>query len=42
MDFKEPKTDMKQMKCYQRDLVSKPLSNYYVFSKIFKFEMFGF
>ena len=30
-DFQEPKTDIKQMNCYQKDLTSKPLSNYYVF-----------
>ena len=41
-DFQEPKTDMKQMNCYQKNLTIKPLSNYYIFSKIFKFEMFGF
>ena len=26
-DFQEPKTDMKQMNCYQNDLTIKPLSN---------------
>ena len=26
----------------KKDLTSKPLSNYYVFSKIFKFDMFDF
>ena len=31
MDFQEPKTDMKQMNCYQKYLISKPLSNTYVF-----------
>ena len=30
------------MNCYQKYLTSKPLSNYYVFFKIFKFEIFGF
>ena len=33
-------TDMKQMKCYQRDLASKPLSNYYKIFKIFTFEIY--
>ena len=41
-DFQEPKTDMKQMNCYQNDLTIKPLSNYYVFSKIFEFEILVF
>ena len=41
MDFQEPKTNMKQMKCYQRDLASKPLSNYYKFFKIFTFEIYN-
>ena len=36
-NFQESKTDMKQMKCYKRDLASKPLSNYYNFFKIFSF-----
>ena len=36
-DLQEPKTDMKQMKCYQKDLASKPLSNYYTFFNIFTF-----
>ena len=39
-DFPEPKTDMKQMNCYQKYLTSKPISNYYVFFKTF--EMSGF
>ena len=38
-DFQEPKTDMKQMNCYQRNLASKPLSNYYKVFKIFTFEI---
>ena len=42
MDFQEPKTDMKQMNCYQNNLTIKPLSNYYAFSKMFEFKMFGF
>ena len=41
-DFQEPETNMKQMYCYQNNLTIKPLSNYYVFSKIFKYLMFGF
>ena len=41
MDFQEPKTDMKPMKCYQRGLASKPLSNYYKFFKIFSFEIYN-
>ena len=41
-DFQKPKTDMKQMNCYQNDLTIKTLSNYYVSPKIFKFKMFGF
>ena len=34
-EFQEPKTDMKQINYYQKDLTIKPLSNHYVFSKIF-------
>ena len=40
-NFQESKTDMKQMKCYKRDLASKPLSNYYKFFKIFTFEIYN-
>ena len=29
------------MKCYQRDLASKPLSNYYKFFKIFTFKIYN-
>ena len=36
-----PITDMKQMECYQGDLVSKLLSNYYKFFKIFTFEIYN-
>ena len=31
---------MKQIKCYQRDLASKPLSNYYKVFNICTFEMY--
>ena len=41
MDFQEPKTDMKQMKCYQRDFASKSLSNHYKFFKTFTFEIYN-
>ena len=40
-DFPEPKTDMEQMKSYQRDLASNTLSYYYKLFKIFTFEIYN-